>query len=102
MGELGQTVELGRDADLATGPAAAAPPRRSIWPAVHPPLLDRILDHRSTLVFVNARRMAERLAASLNELYAQRLHEQQLREQGLTVEVHDPAPAAASAPEGVR
>ena len=41
----------------------------SIWPAVHPRLLDLILQHRSTLIFVNARRLAERLASRLNELH---------------------------------
>jgi ATP-dependent Lhr-like helicase len=43
-------------------------PRRSIWPAVYPRLLELILEHRSTIVFVNSRRLAERLAARLNEL----------------------------------
>jgi len=41
----------------------------SIWPSIHPRLLDLILEHRSTLIFVNARRLAERLASRLNELY---------------------------------
>jgi len=40
----------------------------SIWPHVHPRLLELIRAHRSTLIFVNARRLAERLAAQLNEL----------------------------------
>ncbi|MBV8950586.1 MAG: DEAD/DEAH box helicase, partial [Actinobacteria bacterium] len=40
----------------------------SIWPHVHPRLLELIEAHRTTLVFVNARRLAERLAAQLNEL----------------------------------
>jgi len=47
--------------------------RRSIWPAIHPALLDRILANHTTLVFVNARRLAERLAAQLNELHLERL-----------------------------
>ncbi|MGH9073489.1 MAG: DEAD/DEAH box helicase, partial [Acidimicrobiales bacterium] len=51
------------------GLAAGAPEARaSIWPAIHPVLLDLIRAHRSTLVFVNSRRLAERLAARLNEL----------------------------------
>ncbi|HEX6597674.1 MAG TPA: helicase-related protein, partial [Acidimicrobiales bacterium] len=49
-------------------PAAAGPVRRSIWPSMHPRLLELILEHNSTIVFVNARRLAERLAARLNEL----------------------------------
>jgi ATP-dependent helicase Lhr and Lhr-like helicase len=82
MSDLGS--ELPADDVLPlSGPAAAAPARRSIWPAVHPRLLDLILEHRSTLVFVNARRLAERLAAKLNELHATRLREEELRAQGL-------------------
>jgi ATP-dependent helicase Lhr and Lhr-like helicase len=81
MGELGSEIDPG---ELPmSGPAAAGPARRSIWPAVHPRLLDRILEHRSTLVFVNARRLAERLANKLNELYATRQREEELRAQGL-------------------
>src|SRR5438034_6065799 len=40
----------------------------SIWPAVEERVLDLIEAHRSTIVFVNARRGAERLCARLNEL----------------------------------
>ena len=43
--------------------------RRSIWPAIHPRLLELVQSHRSTLIFANARRLAERLAARLNELH---------------------------------
>lgn len=53
-----------------SGPTAAGPARASIWPSVHPRLLELIHAHRSTLVFVNSRRLAERLAARLNELDA--------------------------------
>jgi len=42
--------------------------RRSIWPAMYPALLDLVRAHRSTLIFVNNRRSAERLALRLNEL----------------------------------
>ena len=41
---------------------------QSIWPAIHPRLLELIRAHRSTILFVNSRRLAERLAAALNEL----------------------------------
>jgi ATP-dependent helicase Lhr and Lhr-like helicase len=41
---------------------------RSIWPAIYPELLKLVQDHTSTIVFVNARRAAERLAKRLNEL----------------------------------
>jgi ATP-dependent helicase Lhr and Lhr-like helicase len=42
--------------------------RKSIWPAMYPELLKLVREHRSTLVFVNNRRAAERLALRLNEL----------------------------------
>jgi ATP-dependent helicase Lhr and Lhr-like helicase len=48
------------------------PRRPSIWPAVEERILDLIEAHRSTIVFVNARRGAERLCARLNELAAER------------------------------
>jgi len=41
---------------------------RSIWPAIYPELLKLVRAHNSTIVFVNARRAAERLAKRLNEL----------------------------------
>ncbi|TML37028.1 MAG: DEAD/DEAH box helicase [Actinobacteria bacterium] len=45
--------------------------RRSIWPAIYPELLELVRQHRSTIVFVNNRRGAERLAMRLNELAAE-------------------------------
>ena len=54
------------DLDPLVGGAEAT--RRSIWPAIYPELLELIQSHRSTIVFVNARRGAERLAVRLNEL----------------------------------
>ncbi|MFO7959730.1 MAG: DEAD/DEAH box helicase, partial [Nitriliruptoraceae bacterium] len=83
MADLGQPVEQRLEVELASGPAAAGPTRRSIWPAVHPRLLELVLDHRSTLIFVNARRLAERLAAKLNELHAEQQRAQALRAEGL-------------------
>ena len=41
---------------------------RSIWPAIYPELLKLVREHNSTIIFVNARRAAERLAKRLNEL----------------------------------
>jgi ATP-dependent helicase Lhr and Lhr-like helicase len=42
--------------------------RKSIWPAIYPEILKLVREHRSTIVFVNNRRGAERLALRLNEL----------------------------------
>jgi len=55
-------------------PAATAGPERraSIWPAVEERVLGLIRAHRSTIVFVNSRRLAERLCSRINEIaYAQ-------------------------------
>jgi ATP-dependent Lhr-like helicase len=42
---------------------------RSIWPAIYPELLKLVREHTSTIIFVNNRRGAERLAKRLNELH---------------------------------
>src|SRR5262249_22194257 len=53
--------------ELPSGNAAQGPARRSIWPSIHPRLVELIRAHRSTMIFANSRRLAERLAAALNE-----------------------------------
>ena len=50
---------------------------RSIWPAIYPRLLELVQEHTSTIVFVNNRRGAERIAKRLNEM-ANRDEEQEL------------------------
>jgi ATP-dependent helicase Lhr and Lhr-like helicase len=52
-----------KDMDRSRLPAA----ERSIWPAIHQPLVDLIKQHQSTLIFVNSRTLAERLSTALNE-----------------------------------
>jgi ATP-dependent Lhr-like helicase len=42
--------------------------QQSIWPSIYPEILELVNEHRSTIVFVNNRRLAERLALRLNEL----------------------------------
>ncbi len=61
-------ARLGQTDDIASGPASQPAARQSIWTAIHPRLLELVRGHRSTLIFVNSRRIAERLAAALNEL----------------------------------
>jgi ATP-dependent Lhr-like helicase len=61
-------ARLAAPVELPSGPAARGPVRPSIWASVHPRLLELIRSHRSTLLFVNSRRLAERLAGSLNDL----------------------------------
>ena len=53
---------------LPSGSASQGPSRVSIWSAIHPQLLQLVRSHRSTLIFVNNRRLAERIAGALNEL----------------------------------
>ena len=61
-------ARLAEPIDIPSGPASQGPTRPSIWTAIHPRLLALVQSHTSTLIFVNSRRVAERLAAALNEL----------------------------------
>ncbi len=56
---------------MGTGMGEKPATSRSIWPAIYPELLDLVRRHRSTIIFVNSRRGAERLAVRLNELAAE-------------------------------
>ena len=68
----------------------ADPSRASIWPSIYPEVLRLVEQHRSTIVFVNNRRLAERLALRLNELAERELarahHGSLAREQRLEIE----------------
>ena len=64
-------------ASPAAAPSDTASPQthsNSIWPAIHPRLLELVYAHRSTIIFTNARRLAERLATRLNELHLEGLN----------------------------
>ena len=52
---------------------AAQQPRPSIWSAIHPKLLELVKAHNSTLIFVNSRRLAERISGAVNELAGETL-----------------------------
>ena len=75
---------------VGTGLGEPAGGSRSIWPAIYPELLRLVREHRSTIIFVNNRRGAERLAARLNELaeedIARAHHGSLAREERLVVE----------------
>ncbi len=77
----------GDDMVMASGYEATT---RSIWPSIYPALLDLVRAHRSTIVFVNSRRLSERLALRLNELAGEELarahHGSLAREQRVLVE----------------
>jgi ATP-dependent Lhr-like helicase len=61
-------TRLGEMEDIPSGPASQMPRRVSIWNAIHPRLLEIIRERNSTILFVNSRQVAERLAGALNEL----------------------------------
>lgn len=59
----------------ATGddPAEYTEVTGSVWPHVEEAIVDRILENKSTIVFSNSRRLAERLTGRLNEIYSERI-----------------------------
>ena len=61
-------AKIGAVEEQPSGPASQGPKRTSIWQSIHPRLLEIIRERTSTLIFVNARRVAERLAGALNDL----------------------------------
>ena len=90
--------ELGSSAHLSVPPLAdgvemgpgVERSSRSIWPSIYPAILDLVRAHRSTILFVNNRRLAERLALRLNELAGEELarahHGSLARDQRVQVE----------------
>jgi ATP-dependent Lhr-like helicase len=76
--------------DQPGGPAISPDLRNSIWPAIHPAILELIRAHHSTIVFTNSRRLSERLAHRLNELAGEDLvrahHGSIAREQRVQIE----------------
>src|SRR3954466_3140913 len=88
MSALGEILPL---EEQPGGPAAGrGDMRTSIWPSIHPRILELIRSHRSTIVFTNSRRLAERLAQRLNELAGEELvrahHGSIAREQRVEIE----------------
>ena len=97
VGGMGTAAGGGDLVGPGLGSPARAATQRSIWPAIYPELLALVRQHRSTIIFVNNRRGAERLAVRLNELanedrdgeptYIARAHHGSLaREERLVVE----------------
>ena len=92
MRELPSTGQLlhpapadGQEMDIGTERSS-----NSIWPSIYPALLALVREHRSTIVFVNSRRLAERLALRLNELAEEEVarahHGSLAREQRVIIE----------------
>jgi ATP-dependent helicase Lhr and Lhr-like helicase len=90
VGGMGTAAGGGDLVGTGLGESPPAATSRSIWPAIYPELLELIREHRSTIVFVNSRRGAERLAVRLNELaeepIARAHHGSLAREERLVVE----------------
>ena len=70
MTEPDASIEKRREGkdDGLPEPQPYEPTQRSIWPAIYPRLLELVQEHTSTIVFVNNRRAAERIAKRLNEM----------------------------------
>ncbi len=87
LSRIGESLPL---EEQPSGPAAGPEARVSIWPAIHPRILELVRAHRSTIVFCNSRRLAERLAQRLNELAGEDLvrahHGSVSREQRVAIE----------------
>ena len=87
MSRLGEVLP---PEDQPGGPAISPDLRTSIWPSIHPAILELIRAHHSTIVFTNSRRLSERLAHRLNELAGEELvrahHGSIAREQRIEIE----------------
>ncbi|WP_256939929.1 DEAD/DEAH box helicase [Arthrobacter sp. BF1] len=78
------------------GPASGLQPNASIWPHVEEKIVDAVLAKKSTIIFANSRRLAERLTGRLNEIYLERLELAELAESAsssLTDDAAGPTPA---------
>jgi ATP-dependent helicase Lhr and Lhr-like helicase len=83
-------VEDMREPGAVPTESGAEGSQSSIWPSIYPKILELVEAHRSTIVFVNNRRLAERLALRLNELaekeVARAHHGSLAREQRVEIE----------------
>jgi ATP-dependent Lhr-like helicase len=76
--------------EATADPADGDAPNRGIWPHIDERLVELVRAHRSTIVFANSRRLAERICANLNELAGEELarahHGSVSREQRVEIE----------------
>ncbi|MEU7350575.1 ATP-dependent helicase [Streptomyces albidoflavus] len=72
--------------------------RPSIWPHVEERIADLIQSHRSTIVFANSRRLAERLCNRLNEIAYERATGETMPEDHSPAELMGAASSASGAP----
>jgi ATP-dependent Lhr-like helicase len=80
LAALDERPAPGSSDEEVVGSAAGTAQRPSIWPAVERRLLALVREHRSTIVFANSRRLAERLTSRLNELAAEEAEEEGVQE----------------------
>src|SRR5204863_6832024 len=92
MTELGEVMP-----DTREGVASPGDTRKSIWPAVEERIVDLVEAHRSTIVFANSRRLAERLTNRLNEIAYERAYGEALPEGAPPAEVMGQAGTARGA-----
>ncbi|MFJ6997302.1 ATP-dependent helicase [Streptomyces sp. NPDC003090] len=90
LGELGGSPA----ADAGGGPAE----KPSIWPHVEERIADLVQEHRSTIVFANSRRLAERLCNRLNEIAYERATGEVLPDDASPAELMAQSGAAKGAP----
>ena len=98
----GQVEQSGRTGSAGANrvPGSAGPARvsGSIWPHLENAILDQVLAHRTTLVFVNSRGACERLTARLNEAYAARGGSENVGEPEPRLASHAAPPSETQAP----
>ena len=93
MTELGEVQPNERE-----GAAASGDSRKSIWPSVEERIVDLVEAHRSTIVFANSRRLAERLTNRLNEIAYERTYGEELDEGAPPAQLMAQAGVAKGAP----
>ncbi|WP_369200385.1 DEAD/DEAH box helicase [Streptomyces sp. PU-14G] len=96
MGELGSSPTQDAAGPDGAGPGAGGKP--SIWPSVEERITDLIQEHRSTIVFANSRRLAERLCNRLNEIAYERATGEPMPEDHSPAELMGNAGAVTGAP----
>lgn len=91
LGELGGSPATDTD-------QAGQADKPSIWPHVEERIVDLVQEHRSTIVFANSRRLAERLCNRLNEIAYERLTGETIAEAHSPAEIMAESGAAKGAP----
>ncbi|MEV1291667.1 ATP-dependent helicase [Pseudonocardia sp. NPDC049635] len=101
LAALDERPAPGSTDEEVVGSAAGTAQRPSIWPAVEERLLGLVRAHRSTIVFSNSRRLAERLTSRLNELAAEQAERAAAEADDPDGEQRHPFPAEAIGQSGV-